>query len=155
MLTFKRTAMKRSIYTTIILLSLASSGCKKQLDQQPISDLSSELFWKTPKHALTGNAAIYDGVQKALSGNYTEWGDARSDNFTFGGTGENQVIISLNGLTSTTGAASWNNLYLTISRSNFAIKYLPGVSGLSDLQRNNYLAEAYGIKIITIVAKIK
>jgi starch-binding outer membrane protein, SusD/RagB family len=140
--------MKGSIYIKLALLSLLFAGCKKQLDQQPISDLSSDLFWKTAEHALAGNAAIYDGIQKTFSsnGSFTEWGDARSDNFTYGGTGENQINIVLNGLNATTGSTNWNNLYLTIARANFAIKYLPGITELSEVQRNNYLAQAYGIR---------
>jgi len=136
--------MKRLFYITITSFVLFTIGCKKQLDQQPISDLSSALFWKTAEHALLGNASIYDGMQKTFSsnGSFTEWGDARSDNFTFGGTGENQVNVALNGLTATTGSASWDNLYLTIARANAAIKYLPNISELSEVQRNNYLAQA-------------
>jgi len=140
--------MKKLIYIVIVVFSLLAAGCKKKLDQQPISDLSSSLFWKTAEHAQLGNAAIYDGIQKTFSsnGSFTEWGDARSDNFTFGGTGENQINVVLNGLNSLTASASWNNLYLTIARTNVAIKYLPGIAELSDLQRNNYLAQAYGIR---------
>jgi len=140
--------MKRLLYIFIGALSLPVISCKKQLNQQPISDLSSELFWKTAEHAQLGNAAIYDGLQKSLSGNgsFTEWGDARSDNFTYGGTGENQINVALNGLNSLTATASWNNLYMTIGRANSAIKYLPGISDLSELQRNNYLAQAYGVR---------
>src|SRR6185312_15511529 len=138
--------MRRLIYIVFALSCSLFIACNKQLDQQPISDLSSELFWKTAEHAQLGNAAIYDGIQKTLSGNFTEWGDARSDNFTYGGTGDNQINITLNGLNATTGAANWNNLYMTIARANAAIKYLPGIADLSELQRNNYLAEAYGIR---------
>src|SRR5215208_4035044 len=140
--------MNRLIYIVIVVSGLFMAGCKKQLDQQPISDLSNALFWKTAEHAQLGNAAIYDGIQKTFSsnGSFTEWADARSDNFTFGGTGENQINIVLNGLNSTTATASWDNLFLTIARANFAIKYLPGITGLSEVQRNNYLAQAYGVR---------
>ena len=149
--------MRRLIYIVVVLFSLLIAGCNKQLDQQPISDLSSALFWKTAEHAQLGNAAIYDGIQKTFSsnGSFTEWGDARSDNFTYGGTGENQINIVLNGLNSTTGSASWNNLYLTISRANFAIKYLPGIAELSELQRNNYLAQAYGVRAYMYFLAVK
>ena len=142
MLTFKVATMKKSI-SIIIVFCLFLTACKKQLTQEPISDLSSDLFWKTAEHAMLGNAAIYDGIQKTLSGNYTEWGDARSDNFTFGGTGENQINISLNGLNATTGAANWNNLYMTIGRTNSAIKYLPSIKDLGDVSKNHFLAQAY------------
>src|SRR6185503_19798083 len=140
--------MKRSAYILIILSLALATGCKKKLDQQPISELSASLFWKTPEHAQLGVAAIYDEMQKTFSsnGSFTEWGDARSDNFTFGGTGENQINVVLNGLSATTGSASWDNLYLTIARANLAIKYLPGIPDLSEVQRNNYLAQAYGIR---------
>ncbi len=140
--------MKRSIYIILAFTAILMTGCKKKLDQQPISDLSASLFWKTPEHAQLGIAAIYDAMQKTFSsnGSFTEWADARSDNFTFGGTGENQINIVLNGLNSTTATASWDNLFLTIARANFAIKYLPGITGLSEVQRNNYLAQAYGVR---------
>ncbi|HET6995707.1 MAG TPA: RagB/SusD family nutrient uptake outer membrane protein, partial [Chitinophagaceae bacterium] len=142
--------MKRSIYIIIIiaLSGLLVTGCKKKLDQQPISDLSSALFWKTPEHAQLGVSAIYDAIQKAFSsnGSFTEWADARSDNFTFGGTGENQINIVLNGLNSTTATASWDNIFVAISRANFAIKYIPGIAGLSELQQNHYLAQAYTLR---------
>ena len=138
--------MRKLIYIVVVLVSLYIIGCKKQLSQQPISDLSSELFWKTAEHAKLGNAAIYDGVQKTLSGNYTDWGDARSDNFTFGGTGENQINVTFNGLNATTPGSNWNNLYMTIARANVAIKYLPGIKDLSEAARNNYLAQAYAIR---------
>jgi starch-binding outer membrane protein, SusD/RagB family len=140
--------MNRLLFIVIVVFNLFVTGCRKKLDQQPISDLSSALFWKTAEHAQLGNAAIYDGIQKTFSsnGSFTEWGDARSDNFTYGGTGENQINVVLNGLNSLTGSASWNNLYLTIARANASIKYLPGISELSELQRNNYLAQAYGVR---------
>ena len=44
------------------------------------------------------------------------------------------------------GTASWDNLYVTIARANFAIKYIPDITELSEVQRNNYLAQAYGIR---------
>jgi hypothetical protein len=139
--------MKKSIlYILSAGLLLTAGGCKKFLDQQPISDLSEDRFWKTADDAALGNAAIYDGVQKILSGNYTDWGDARSDNFTYGGTGENQINVTLNGLNSLNGAARWDNLYLTIGRANAAIENLPRVTALSEITRNNYLAQAYGIR---------
>src|SRR6185503_18766893 len=101
--------MKRLLYIIIAFTAILMTACKKKLDQQPISDLSASLFWKTPEHAQLGVAAIYDAMQKTFSsnGSFTEWADARSDNFTFGGTGENQINIVLNGLNSTTATASW------------------------------------------------
>lgn len=141
--------MKKLIYYIVVLGLFTSAGCKKFLDQQPISDLGPESFWKSPDDAKTGVAAIYDGIQKTLNGNYVDWGDARSDNFTYGGTGENQINVTLNGLNSLTGAANWSNLYFTIGRANLAIKYIPNIpltATFTELVRNNYLAQAYAIR---------
>lgn len=141
--------MKKIIYYTLVLGLFVNAGCKKFLDQEPISDLSPASFWKSPDDAKTGVAAIYDGIQKTLNGNYTDWGDARSDNFTYGGTGENQINVTLNGLNSLNGAANWSNLYLTIGRANLAIKYIPDIAlsgNFTEVVRNNYLAQAYGIR---------
>jgi hypothetical protein len=141
--------MKKIIYYILMLNLFLNTGCKKFLNQEPISDLSPENAWKTVDDAKSGVAAIYDGIQKTLNGNYTDWGDARSDNFTYGGTGENQINITLNGLNSLTGAANWNNLYYTIGRANLAIKYIPETpltSSYTEAIRNNYLAQAYGIR---------
>ncbi|AEW01613.1 hypothetical protein A4D02_06320 [Niastella koreensis] len=141
--------MKKLIYYIAVLGLFASAGCKKFLNQEPISDVGPESFWKSPDDAKTGVAAIYDGIQKTLNGNYTDWGDARSDNFTYGGTGENQINVTLNGLNSLTGAANWSNLYFTIGRANLAIKYIPNIpltATFTELVRNNYLAQAYAIR---------
>ena len=125
---------------------LLLTGCEKFLDQQPISSLSTELFWKTPEDANLGNAAIYDGLQKTLTDCYIDWGDARSDNFTYSGTGDYQILVTMNGLTSLTTTANWADLYMTIARANVAIEQLPKVKALSDVDRNHYLAQAHAAR---------
>ncbi|ASZ11119.1 RagB/SusD family nutrient uptake outer membrane protein [Chitinophaga pendula] len=139
--------MKSKIYGSLLLLIICSSvACKKFLDEPSRTDLPAEKFWRNPDDAKLGVAAIYDGVQKTLSGNYTDWGDARSDNFTWGGTGENQINITLNGLNPTMGVADWTSLYRTVSYCNLAIKYLPTIELLPATERDNYLAQAYAIR---------
>jgi starch-binding outer membrane protein, SusD/RagB family len=130
----------------IPVLFIATS-CEKFLNQQPISDISNDLFWKTPADARLGIAGLYDGVQSAIgTGGFSDWGDARSDNFTFGGTGTNQIGVTLNGLTAVSPSSEWENFYMAINRANIAIKNLPRVTGLTELQRNDYLAQAHAIR---------
>ncbi|HET8829490.1 MAG TPA: RagB/SusD family nutrient uptake outer membrane protein [Pelobium sp.] len=140
--------MKR--FKILLLITFVISlitGCEKFLDQQPISDLSNELFWRTPDDARLGVTGIYDGVQSAIgTGSFTDWGDARSDNFTYGGTGDDQISISLNGLTAVSPYSNWNDLYITIGRANSAIKYIPRIQGIADVQKNDYLAQAYALR---------
>lgn len=122
------------------------AACQKHLDQQPLSDLSTDLFWKSPDDARLGIAGMYDGLQKTLSSNYIDWCEPRSDDFKAGGNGEAQVNLSLNALDANQAEASWDNLYVTISRANFAIKYIPRISGLAGQLRDHFLAQAYAMR---------
>ena len=131
-----------------LVATLSFYGCNK-LDQQPISTLPASSFWKTTEDAASGNAALYAGLQNVFGKTFTEWGDARSDNLTYGGTGENQVNVSLNGIDAVTASADWGNLYNTIQRANLAIKYLPNIYNngkLTQTDFNNYMAQAYAIR---------
>lgn len=56
----------KKLIICILPLVIALTSCEKFLDQQPISSLSNDLFWKTSEDARLGNAAIYDALQKHL-----------------------------------------------------------------------------------------
>lgn len=141
--------MKKLIYLSTALFVLSICGCRKFLDQQPITTIPSTNFWKTNSDAAAGIAGIYDGLQGAFNNSrFTEWGDARSDNYTAGGTGSNQVTVSLNGVSSLTATANWGPLYSAIGRANSAIKYIPGITTLDGLTKNNYLAQAYAARAL-------
>src|SRR5690606_5859763 len=116
----------------ILLINLAIlilPSCEGFLDEQPISEISADTFWKTRDDVRAGVAGMYDGLQDVVSARYIDWGDARSDNFTNGGTGVGSINFALNGLTANMGEANWDALYRTISRANLAIDNLPEVSG--------------------------
>jgi hypothetical protein len=141
--------MKKQTYILIILLAASICGCKKFLDQQPVTTLPTDNFWKTPADASAGIAGIYDGLQAAFnSSHFTEWGDARSDNFNAGGTGANQVTVSLNGVSSLTGSANWGTIFQAIGRANTALKNLPLMTSLDALTKNNDLAQAYASRAL-------
>jgi hypothetical protein len=138
--------MKKIKYILLIPFTFAIASCEDFLDEKPVSEIAADQFWKTPEDAKAGITGIYDGLQNTLSTNYIDWGEARSDNFKAGGTGEAQINITLNGLTATTAGASWEYLYRTISRANFAIAHLNDVTTLTTTLRNHYLAQAYTIR---------
>ena len=134
------------IFSSIILLGLSFSSCNKQLDQQPINSIPAETYWKTSDDAFAANIGLYAGLQNVFSNTFTEWGDARSDNLSYGGTGENQVNISLNGLDAVTASADWGNIYNEIQRANLIIKYMPNIyknKNIDSVELHHYLAQAY------------
>ncbi|MFZ6010415.1 MAG: RagB/SusD family nutrient uptake outer membrane protein [Bacteroidota bacterium] len=138
--------MKKVLLVLSMLLLMAA--CDDFLDEQPISALSAETFWKSPDDVRAGLASMYDAFQKAMNNNYFDWGEGRADNFTAGGTGQFQVDIAIGNLSSTIGAASWESLYRVIGIANFAIKYIPEVKDLDAKTRDHYLSQAYAMRAI-------
>jgi tetratricopeptide (TPR) repeat protein len=138
--------MKKILNISFFVLALSLFSCKKLLDQPPLSELSSEKFWKTPDDANAGIAGIYDGLQDMFNSSFIYWGDGRSDNFTYHPTYNDGLPLALNELTPSTNGADWTLIYAAISRANFAIKYIPTISGIDPKVSNNYLAQAYAIR---------
>ena len=75
--------MKKIVNTSLALIFLSGlilGGCEKFLDKQPVSQLSRDKFWKSPKDADIWIAGMYDGLQKTLGSNFYIWGEVRGDN---------------------------------------------------------------------------
>jgi len=126
--------MKKILNTTtaiLFLIGILFGGCEKFLDKQPISQLSRDLFWKTPKDADIWIAGMYDALQKTIGNNFYIWGEVRGDNEQLCGTGTGQLNFLSNTLNSSMGECNWSNLYRTISSANFAIKYIPTIPGVA------------------------
>jgi hypothetical protein len=138
--------MKKTFNILAIILLISFCGCKKLLNQPPLSQLQSNQFWKTPDDANAGIAGIYDGLQDMFNTNFIYWGDGRSDNFTYHPTYNDGLPLTLNAILPSTNGADWTPVYETISRANFAIKYIPTITTLDPATSNNYLAQAYAIR---------
>ncbi|HYG37744.1 MAG TPA: RagB/SusD family nutrient uptake outer membrane protein [Cytophagales bacterium] len=140
--------MKKILYIGLIPLILLTSSCEDFLDEQPVSELSADKFWKSEGDIRAGIAGMYDGFQGVVSGTHIEWGGARSDNWTHGGTSTEATDFTNNSLQSGLDEVDWSQLYTTIHRANLAIKYLPTITGgdISETNKNNYLAQAYAMR---------
>lgn len=136
------------LITFVILSGFIFSGCDDFLDKQPVSQLSRDKFWKTPKDADIWIAGMYDGLQSTLKTNYFIWGEIRSDNEQLCGTGTAQIQLLTNTLTSSMSECNWNNLYRTISSANFAIKYIPLIPDVALPQIAAQLGQAYTMRAL-------
>lgn len=132
----------------LVFSGFVMTGCEKFLDKQPISQLSQERFWKTPKDADIWIAGMYDAMQATLRANFYIWGEARGDNEQLAGTGTGQIKILTNTLTSDMTECNWNNLYRTISSANFAIKNIPTIPDVSLPQIADQLGQAYTMRAL-------
>ncbi|GAB3851477.1 RagB/SusD family nutrient uptake outer membrane protein [Hymenobacter terrigena] len=144
MTTFKH--FKKTLWA-LLPLGLALSACESFLDQQPVSQLSTDQFWESRDDIIAGTAGMYDGLQSVVSNRYIDWGEGRSDNLTNGGTGVTSINFALNGLTSNMSETSWDALYSTIGRANLIIQNVPGITkNITVAEKNNFLAQAYAMR---------
>ena len=81
--------MKKLIYSIAIFsMIIIGAGCKKFLEQKPLTDVPTDEFFKSLKDINAAMAGVYASFQQDMtgtgdnfSGNYFSWGDMRSDNF--------------------------------------------------------------------------
>lgn len=132
--------MKNSIISKYILIALATApiaanmSCKKFLDKEPISDLTTQNFYKTANDAESGLVGAYNG----LGDQYYIWdfitnGDARSDNAYAGGDNPDNFQIDNFTITATNGNVSrdWSGLYTQIGSANAVIDNVPNIPDAS------------------------
>lgn len=117
--------MKKILFT-IVLFSVFS--CSQDiLDKEPVSSFSAQGFYKTTSDAQAGVYGIYDAVQSTFRLNFAYWGEGRADAVNTNHSGD-PLVLQQNTLSKTINSARWNSIYETISRANYAIKYIPLVS---------------------------
>ena len=110
---------------TGIFIALAFS-CSDILDKDPVSSFPGQGFYKTSSDAQAGVYGIYDALQSTFRVDFAYWGEGRGDAVATNHAGDPNALIQ-NNLTQSMTSARWNNIYETVSRANYAIKYIPGV----------------------------
>jgi tetratricopeptide (TPR) repeat protein len=137
---------KISRFTVLLFVVVVLSvSCSDLLNEQPISEIGPENFWKNNMDAASGVTAIYDGMQATYGGKYFYWGELRTDNYVLAQGGANQNNSELVNQNLTDGNANvlrWNALYNMINRANQAIKFIPTIQSFDQ----NLLAEAHALR---------
>lgn len=118
--------MKQTLYTYLAcFLALCFSGCKKFLDLDPISDVTSAAYYKTAAQAETALTAAYDGMQSANYYGFHEFNlsDVQSDNAEAGG--DSPDIFQVDNFTATATnlvlLQHWPQVYTAIGLDNDVI----------------------------------
>ncbi len=149
----KENIMKIKYIACLIGLVLLGS-CDDFLEEEPLSELSSDQFFSEPDQAYSAVNSLYRNGAPNLtdggvySGTPLMLGAYMSGFFTNEYAGQelhvsNTQQLTLNG--DNIGGYlqdRWRELYLGISRANNAIKYIPETPDLTDAQRNQLIAEA-------------
>ena len=112
-------------FVTGILVCMAFS-CSDILDKDPVSSFPGQGFYQTASDAQAGVYGIYDALQSTFRVNFAYWGEGRADAVETNHSGDPSVLKQ-NTLSQSINSARWNNIYETVSRANYAIKYIPEV----------------------------
>ena len=161
--------MKKITYIAFCLL-FAFTGCKKVVDEKPLSDAILDDFYKTKYDAEAAIAGMYGLFQETMIGEggssgqfhnrYTFWGEARSDNFeATPGTGNTASVREMhyNALTPNNDYADWTKLYRLIGIANLNIEKFPKINIISagspkdqidNTTFNSYMAQSYAMRAV-------
>lgn len=128
-----------------VAIVMVAASCEDLLEEQPISEIGAEDFYKTSSDAFAGLMGVYDAMQPAFRLNHYRWGELRSDNFGPGSESANAADLELifNSITpGNAGPLRWDDFYILINRVNLLIENVPNISGVD----SNILGEAYAIR---------
>src|SRR2546423_498820 len=139
-----------------LLLVLAAAGlsaCSNVLDVAPTSSVSSDVAISDAVGARAALQGAYSGLQQGgLYGHrIVDWTELLSDNLRHVGTfddyadADNHLLRSDNN----TVATIWNAAYNEINRVNQIIAKVPGLTDLTDAEKNEMVGEAYFLRALT------
>lgn len=140
----------KNLYHFIILLA-ASAGilsCSNELDQEPVSIISNESFWKTQDDAEGALYGAYLDLREVSRFDLNILGEYRSEIFGVGLAGDGGYRKYYeNTMSADDAGPSWENIYKIINSSNLILKYVVDIDfDGDDSAKNTILAEAYTMR---------
>lgn len=143
--------MKRSynlFLGLLVCIAIFFSGCKKGLEQQPISAISNASFWKTENDAKAVLTGMYIKLRNQTNQSIFLLGEGRAETLERGTAGTlNYEVYYENSLTSSSiTLVSWGDIYSIINHANLLLKYVPGIPFSSESTKNDILAQAYTMR---------
>lgn len=143
--------------SAVFFVSLTS--CTKNLELDPVSQISNQSFWKTEGDAIGALNGMYVRLRGQATGNLFTWGELRSEvmDRSLGGAAGMQVFYynELNRANVGVGAGqglinpTWQGMYTVIHDANLLLKYVKGVQFSTESARNQVLAEAHAMRAYT------
>lgn len=151
--------MKKILSYAFFLFILVLGGCKKLVDEQPLSDGTLEDFFKSKYDVYAAVAGMYGGFQQTMIGEsqfnnrVTWWGDTRTDNIMNSTPNSASNEVHFNNLTPNNNYADWTPLYTVIGRANLIIAKIGDVNAhavaaekLTDAEIKSYTAQCYAMR---------
>jgi starch-binding outer membrane protein, SusD/RagB family len=161
-------AMKKIFIYTLLLTTVIFGGCKKLVEEKPLSDGTLEQFFKTKYDADAAIAGMYGAFQQCMVGDaqfnnrINWWGDARADNMMNGTPNSSSNEVHFNNLTPNNSYSDWSPLYTVIGRANLNIAKFPEINNyakaaerISDATLNSYMAQSYAMRAVCYLYILK
>lgn len=138
------TAMKKITFIICLVLTIPFIGCEDQLDQQPLSNLGFDNFYRTQADMIQA----VNGTYRALSGydvRLLELSEVRSDNVYVALAGPRDYVPVHNFMatlaTNAYMSTAWNNNYQGILRANLVMEKLNETIVPNETLRNRMMGE--------------
>ena len=153
--------MRPKKYTLIIavIILCVVSACDV-LNQNPLSDITSANFWKTPADAENGLIAVYNQFQ-ASTYNSFRLGEVRSDNLEtppkwgFEMVDPDNQNFNNNIIDATSGFCDWTPYYNVVTRANEVIYYSKTISFPTSSDQDRILGEALTLRAMAYFTLVK
>ena len=122
-------------YSLFLLALIALLGCDEFLEENPETFQTPRTFFQNEQQINEAITAIYDQNRDLINDEHWRFGENRSDNTSFqynpadrGGIANEDVDLFLMVSANPVISGYWNKAYQGISRANFALQNLDGVT---------------------------
>lgn len=122
-------------------------SCTKDLNLEPISQISNESFWKAETDAVGGLNGMYARF-RSLEQDLYYLGEMRSQTLGNGVAGNNQNELEMfyNTMTASSSMPNWQAFYTVIHDANLILKFVPDITFTAESKKNNILAQAHTMR---------
>ncbi|WP_416437534.1 RagB/SusD family nutrient uptake outer membrane protein [Phnomibacter sp. MR] len=140
----------------LLLMAIATSGCRKFLEQEPYNRLSVDDIFKDVEGARTTLIGCYDNLKETghYLRNFGLYADIAGGNIKYGRATVQPFLNTYN--FTNTNAVDLNDLapfyqvaYNTIYRANNILEYINKIADATQPQRNFLMAEAYSLRALS------
>ncbi|MBO9633148.1 MAG: RagB/SusD family nutrient uptake outer membrane protein, partial [Chitinophagaceae bacterium] len=134
--------MKIKLLIAAIITSTLFSGCTKDLEVAPVSQITNAIYWKAEGDVTGYLTGIYSDFRGLMNSTY--FFEDRGDAFIPGleGSASEAYEQNLNNL----NAPLWTNHYNLVHHTNLVLKYGPNIPFGDANKKNRTLAEAYTLR---------
>ncbi|WKN45604.1 RagB/SusD family nutrient uptake outer membrane protein [Tunicatimonas pelagia] len=130
-------------YILYLVALMLFSGCEEFLDEPPRTFQTPQGFFTNEQQLNEAVTAIYNINRQLVNNSHWRFGENRSDNTSFqynpadrGGSDSEEVDLFLMSAANPVIGGYWNAAYSGISRANFALENLDGVTFANEATRN-------------------